>query len=154
MVYMPVVASLISSSPNLDINELRTTTSSPELVENLPIFLPSSLPPTLHPQLCTTGIAPGLLDKEIKLRIAQADDALAKIRCHRRVVTGLVLFKKLNVSGAGQKKNTQIRSLFKRFNNKTESAAERYCTARQALLNVNAEGNWRLRLQELRPEDI
>jgi len=36
------------------------------------------------------------------LRKAQADDALAELRRHRRTMTGLVIFKKLNVSGTGQ----------------------------------------------------
>lgn len=101
-----------------------------------------------------TGISPGLLDKEIKLRIAQADDALAEIRRQRRIVTGLVMFKKLNVSGSGQKKNTRIRSLFRRFNNKTEHVAERYRAAHQALLCADPDGDWQSRLQELHPEDI
>ena len=79
MVYMPCVASLLSSSPNHDIDELRTSSTS-ERVENILLFLPSQLPSTLHQQLRLTGITPGLLDKEVMLWIAQADDALAELR--------------------------------------------------------------------------
>jgi hypothetical protein len=153
MVYMPCVATLLPSSPN-DTFELHETASLSQHPENILLFLPSSLPPTLHPELRSTGVSPGLLEKEIKLRIGQADDALAELRRQRRVITGLVLFKKLNVSGTGQKKNTRIRTLFKRFSNKTERIAERYRHAYQALVAVDAEGDWSSRLRVLLPEDI
>jgi hypothetical protein len=154
MVYMPCVASLLSSSPNPDLNEIRTNTSSTERVENITLFLPSSLPTTLPPALREIGISPGLLEKEIKLRIAQADDALAELRRQRRIVTGLVLFKKLNISGTGQKKNTRLRTLFNRFRNTTERVAERYRTAHRVLTNMDPGGSWSTRLHVLRPEDI
>src|ERR1700689_4090239 len=105
-------------------------------------------------QLRVTGISPGLVEKETKLRLAQADDALAEIRRQRRIVTGLVIFKKLNVSGSGQKKNTRMRTLLKHFSNKTERAAERYWAARKALEGLDPNGTWQTRLQVLRPEDI
>jgi len=129
MVYMPYVASLLSSSPNPSFDEIRTDASSTEHVENITLFLPSSLPTTLPPALCAIGISPGLLEKEIKLCITQADDALAELRRQHHIVTGLVLFKKLNISGTGKKKNTRLRTLFKRFKNTTKCAAERYHTA-------------------------
>jgi len=147
MVYMPCVSSLLSSSLNPGLDEIRTDASSMERVENITLFLPSSLPTTLPPALHTIGISPDLLEKEIKLRIAQADDALAELRLQHRIVTGLVLFKKLNISGTGQKKNTHLRTLFKRFKNTTECAAERYCTAHCVLTNVDPEGSWRTHLQ-------
>ena len=99
MVYMPCVATLLSDTDKLD-----AAAVSSRHAENVPMFLPSCLPSTLHPQLGTTGISPGLLDKEIKLCVAQADDALAELCCLRHLVTGLVLFKKLNISGTSQKK--------------------------------------------------
>ena len=105
-------------------------------------------------QLRVTGISPGLVEKERKLRLAQADDALAEIRRQRRIVTGLVIFKKLNVSGSGQKKNTRMHTLFKRFSNKTERVAEHYRAAQTALEVLDPEGTWQTRLQVLRPEDI
>jgi hypothetical protein len=124
MVYMPCVASLLSSSPNPDLNEIRTNASSMERVENITLFPPSSLLTTLPLALREIGISPGLLEKEIKLCIAQADDALAELCRQRRIVTGLVLFKKLNISGTGQKKNTRLRTLFQRFGNTIKRIAE------------------------------
>jgi len=91
---------------------------------------------------------------EIRLRIAQADDALAEIRRQRRTLTGLVLFKHLHVSGTGQKKNTRIRTLFRRLGNKIERVAERYRAARRALEILDPDGTWRERLRVLRAEDI
>jgi hypothetical protein len=155
LVYMPCVASLLASSAinGFDINSPIPPLPS-ERVENMSLWLPSSLPTSMPAQLRTTGLSPGLLDKETKLRLAQADDALAEIRRQRRVVTGLVIFKKLNVSGSGQKKNTRMHSLFKRFSNKTERVAERYRAARKALEVLDPGGTWQTRLQVLRPEDI
>lgn len=154
MVYMPCVASLLSLSltDHIDGNEVRP---SPSLsVESMPLWLPSSLPASMPAQLRMTGLSAGLADKEARLRVAQADDALAEIRRQRRIVTGLVIFKHLNVSGMGQKKNTRIRTLFMRFNNKTERVAERYRAARAALEGLDPDGDWNIRLQILRPEDI
>jgi hypothetical protein len=47
-----------------------------------------------------------------------------------------------------------MRTLFKRFSNKTERAAERYRAARKALKGLDPNGTWQTRLQVLRPEDI
>lgn len=147
MVYMPCVASLVSSiSADGDTSESHA--------EDIPLFLPSSLPAILSHDIRTTGLTPGLMDTEKRLRLAQADDALAEVRDQRRTLTGLVIFKKLNVSGTGQKANTRVRTLFKRFNNKTVSAAERYRSARRALEVLDPDGDWKVRLQVLKPEDI
>ena len=54
----------------------------------------------------------------------------------------------------GQKKNTKMRTLFQRFNQKTLRAAERYRAARKALEVLDPGGDWQTRLQVLRPEDI
>lgn len=82
MVYMPCVATLLSSSHTtaLDSGHIEDAT---EKVENTSLWLPSSLPASLPLQLHATGISPGLIDKEIRLRVAQADDALAEIRQQR-----------------------------------------------------------------------
>lgn len=150
MVYMPCVASILSSTMDPDSSDDHPAVH----VENLPLYLPSSLPSSLPAQLCVTGLSPGLAEKEIRLRMAQADDALAEVCRQRRIVTGLVLFKKLHISGAGQRNNTRIRALFKRFSNKTERVAERYRAARRALEVLDPGGAWKERLRVLRAEDI
>jgi hypothetical protein len=154
MVYMPCVASILTPS-DPDAADSPSSTSLPhERVENKPLYLPSTLPATLPQQLRVTGLSPGLADKEIRLRIAQADDALAEIRRLRRVVTGLVIFKKLHVSGTGNAYNTRMRVLFQRFGHRTERVAERYRAARQALEGLDPDGSWQERLFVLRKEDI
>lgn len=146
MVYMPCVASLLVTTEG--------DGEPTDHAKNISLWLPSSLPTSLPSVLRTTGLSPGLLEKEAQLWLAQADDALAEIRRQRRIVTGLVIFKKLNISGTGQKKNTRMRALFKRFNNKTMRVADRYRAARSSLEVLDPEGSWRARLQVLRPEDI
>ncbi|KAG6823090.1 hypothetical protein H0H92_011430 [Tricholoma furcatifolium] len=116
--------------------------------EELPLYLPSSLPPVLRDQVSD------LAAKEERLRFAHADDALAEIRRHRRILSGLYQFKKLNVSGTGNRPNTRMYSLFKRFNNRIDHFASRYHLAYTALSNLNPSGIWKSRFQILKPEDI
>jgi hypothetical protein len=144
---MPGVVSLLPSFSNDD-GEAACE------AEAIPLWLPSSLPLSLPHQLHTTGMLPVLLEKEKHLLIAQADDALADICQQRRTMTGLMIFKKLNISDAGQKQNTRMHTLFKRFNNKTERVADRYRDARRALEILDPDGDWKIRLQVLHAEDI
>ncbi|KAH6903662.1 hypothetical protein BKA70DRAFT_1227593 [Coprinopsis sp. MPI-PUGE-AT-0042] len=114
------------------------------------LLLPSSLP-----QVFWTTI-PKMVEMERKLRIAQCDDALADIRRQRRIISGLWMFKKLNVSGQGNKPNTRIRGIYNRMNAKTERLAERYRAAHHALstIDVDPKASWRSRLQVLGPDDV
>ena len=75
-----------------------------------------------------------------------ADDALAEIRHHRRVIQGLWQFKRMNVSGTGNRPNTRMLNLYKWFNSKTERAAAKYRLARNAL-HVLDPGVGRIYLQ-------
>ena len=83
-----------------------------------------------------------------------ADDALAEIRHHRRVIQGLWQFKRMNVSGTGNRPNTRMLNLYKRFNSKTERAAAKYRSARNALHVLDPGGSWSKRLRELNKKDI
>ena len=104
LVYTPHVASLISqSSPQPETTSTTTNATLPTtLPENVPLFLPSALPPHLRalPELNE------ICRLERRLREPLADDALAEIRHHRRVIQGLWQFKRLNVSGTGNRPNT------------------------------------------------
>ena len=146
LAYTPHVASLISQTPPLT----ETTTSTLTLAENIPLFLPSSLPPDIRalPEL------EAICQMELRLREPQADDALAEIRHHRRVIQGLWQFKRLNVSGTGNRPNTRMLNLYKRFNGKTERAAAKYHSARKALAVLDPGGLWSERLRELNKKDI
>jgi hypothetical protein len=91
---------------------------------------------------------------ERRLREPQADDALAEIRRQRRVIQGLWLFKRLNVSGTGNRPNTRMIGLYKRFNNKTDRAAQKYRVAWRALGILDPSGSWSERLKELKSKDV
>ncbi|KDR65055.1 hypothetical protein GALMADRAFT_217693 [Galerina marginata CBS 339.88] len=155
LVYTPHVALLLSrppSAPNTTTPLPSSSTLSPSeaLPENMPLFLPSSLPVHIRalPEL------KAICQLERRLREAQAEDALAEVRRQRRVIQGLWLFKRLNVSGTGNRPNTKMITLYKCFNKKTERAAEKYRSAWRALCVLNPGGSWSTRFKELKKEDI
>ena len=140
--YTPTVATLLVS----DLANSGLPSPSFETPESTNLFLPSSLPSRLRDNPTIKKIAA----KELRLRIAQADDSLADIRHLRRLITGLTNFKKLNVSGTGNKPNTRMRTLHNRMMNKIDRSANRYIAARRALLSLDPTGgDWKERLQEL-----
>ena len=142
LAYTPTVAALLVS----DLTNSDLPSPSFETPESTNLFLPSSLPPNLRDNETIKKIAA----KELRLRIAQADDSLADIRRLHRLITGLTNFKKLNVSGAGNKPNTRMRTLHNRMMNKVDRSADRYIAARKALLSLDSSGgNWKDRLREL-----
>ena len=119
--------------------------------EDVPLFLPSSLSANFQ---SSPGFSKALAH-EIQLRIAQADDALADIRHHLRIISGLWRFKKVNISGTGNKPNTRMRSLFNRFNHRMRQSVLRYRAARSALLAANLEEqHWKDRLKDLKDSDV
>jgi hypothetical protein len=104
LVYMPHVASLIQGAPVADGNGGATSVPSDTYAENIPLFLPSSLPARIRalPEL------QDICNLERRLREPQADDALAEVRRQRRIIQGLWQFKRLNVSGTGNRPNTRM----------------------------------------------
>jgi len=123
LVYVPHVASLLSCM-QLPAEPGTYTASLPPnaLPENIALYLPSSLPSHIRalPEL------KDICQLEQRLREPQAEDALGEIRRQRRVIQGLWYFKKLNVSGTGNRPNTKMLTLYKHFENKTQQAAEKY----------------------------
>jgi hypothetical protein len=118
--------------------------------ESTPLYLPSSLPSRIS-QLPELKV---IREAEHRLREAQADDALANVRHLRRVIQGLWQFKKLNVSGTGNRPNTRMLSLWSRFDTKLQQAANRYNVAYTALKALDQNGTWKDRLKELKPSDL
>ena len=72
LAYTPTVATLLVS----DLTNSELPSPSFETPESTNLYLPSSLPPKLRDNATIKKIA----DKELRLRIAQADDSLADIR--------------------------------------------------------------------------
>jgi len=148
---MPQVASLLSQmEAPLETDACAAPAPPENFPENLPLFLPSAIPRHLR----TLPALHDISNLERRLREPQADDALAEVRRQRRVIQGLWQFKKLNVSGTGNKPNTKVISLYKRFDNKTKRFAQRYRTAWEALRVLDPNGAWSIRLQELKDNDI
>lgn len=147
-IYMPMVAQLrTSSAMAADDGEDEGTT---RITKDTNLSLPSALP--IH--LRSSEALHELISKEKRLRIAQADDALADIRRLRRVLTDVRQFRKLNVSGMGQKANTRMRALYDRFMSKIQRAAAGYRAARAALTVLDPEGDWSTRLLVLQDKHI
>ena len=144
LAYIPDIGSLVA-------NMASKLLSGSLAAEDVPLFLPSSLSPNFQsaPAFMKT------LGRETQLCIAQADDALADIRHHLRIISGLWLFKKVNISGTGNRPNTRMRSLFNRFNHRMRQSVLRYRAARSSLLAANLERqHWEDRLKDLKDSDV
>jgi hypothetical protein len=120
------------------------------LPEDVPLYLPSSLPTYIR----TLPELRAVCQLERRLREPYADDALAEVRRQRRVIQGLWQFKRLNVSGTGNKPNTRMIELYKHFDDKTKRAVERYRVAWHALRVLEPDGSWSSRLKELKDLDV
>jgi len=151
LVYVPHVASLLSRMQPPAEPGMYTASLPPDtLPENIPLYLPSSLPSHIQalPEL------EDICQLEQCLREPQAEDALAEIRRQRWVIQGLWHFKKLNISGTGNRPNTKMLTLYKCFENKTQRAAEKYRSAWHALGRLDPNGSWLGQLKELKKEHI
>lgn len=124
-------------------------------VWEVPLCLPSSLTTEQRRSYCT----PGLEEKERRLRIAQADDALDELRRVLRAVLALDTHRNRHTAGAGVAANTRMQSLLSKHRAKQRRIAERYRAARGALCLLDPEGaiaedGWGRRLQVLDDPDI
>lgn len=144
--HTPHAANLVAESTAVDENGLPRL----EMAENFPLFLPSSFPAHIR----SLSEMAQVCEMEKKLRYAQAEDALVEIRRQRRIVQGLWQFKRINVSGTGNRPNTRMLTSYNRINHKIERAAQKYRTARSALLALDPTGTWKDRFRDLRREDI
>ena len=128
-------SSNISSTPATASNVTPSPAQNPETTC---LFLPSSIPSSFW----TTGCIEGLVDKEQRLRLAQADDSLSELRRLLRISATLVDYKKNQIGGGSQKMNTRARALLSRFHDKKIRCAERYSNAYKALNILDPHGAW------------
>jgi hypothetical protein len=135
---MPQAASFIASM------------SIPEEAEKVPLYLPSSLPPHIRNQVELHDIC----EKERRLREAQADDSLAHIRRIRRVIQGMWQFKKISISGTGNRPNTRMLTTYQSLSNNIQKHAHIYRSAYTALKVLDPGGKWSHRLRPLLDKDI
>lgn len=151
-VYMPCIDQLLEAPPqNVTSHSLSSTpvslpssSSTSTHPEKIPLYLPSSIPSSLWGVGCSSS----LVDKERRLRLAQADDGLNELRRQLRISATLIDYKK-EQHGTSQRMATRTRSLLSRFHDKTHRAAERYTTAFNALNVLDPGGDWIIRLKPL-----
>jgi hypothetical protein len=98
-------------------------------------------------------LAGDLVEKEKRMRIAQADDALVELRRLLRISMGLSQYK-YSQAGFGQRANTRTRSLIQRYWAKVNRCADRYRAARSALVELDPTIDCLIRLQPLEASDI
>ncbi|KIL55654.1 hypothetical protein M378DRAFT_17763, partial [Amanita muscaria Koide BX008] len=147
LAYMPLVAPLLLTTGSIA-TDTDNTTSFVDRSETIPLHLPLSLPTSIQ------NAIPHITENESRLRKAQAEEALDNIRRGRRMITGLTQFKKLNISGAGNKPNTRMRTVYNQLQNRIQRAAARYRDAWAAVAKGEVDGPWCKRFRRLEPSDI
>lgn len=91
-----------------------------------------------------------LANKERRLRLGQADDALHEIRRLLRISSTILEFKR-GQHLASQKITTRTRDLINNFRAKTSAATDRYIAAYDALNKLDPDGDWALSFKALNP---
>jgi hypothetical protein len=142
LVYMPAVSEIRAHSTSTPSPSDRF--SRPELI---PLHLPSSLPVALRSTLTAD-----VFKKESRLRVAQADDALAELKKLLRITMGLWDYK--HTLGPSQGVSTRARTLITRFRDKVNRCADRYRATYSALKLLDPNGDWVFRLLELKAADV
>ncbi len=144
--------------------DLPEETDGPHSVLNLTalkvkLLLPSDLDPSTRLQCCSSA----LVQTEIRLRFAVAEDALRDLRKYLTVKKRLITYKIQHISGPGQGANTRARAVIDRFKSKIDLSAEKYRAARHALELLDQDGsktaelfniNWTSRFQPLTNQDL
>ena len=95
-----------------------------------------------------------LLDKEIRLRKAQADDALHHVQRQVRIWMGLIHYKQVQVDGPGQQSNTRARNLISRLSGKLDCYASRYDRTPKIVIAAHPDDAWKMKYLPLNKEDI
>lgn len=128
----------------------RKSPADPHRPEHAHLWLPSAIPKNMWLSACL----PGLPEKEKRLRVAQADDALADLRRQLRVSATVRDFKRVNIGGTSQREGTRTNIVLDRFRQKIERTKARYRAAYAALAQLDPGGEWTARLQELKEDDV
>lgn len=137
---MPIVSRKVATDP--------TSTRNPRHVATTPLFLPSALSRPDREIGCNRG----LVDTEVKLRMAQCRDALEEIRVMIHVRMRLIQYKKYEVRHVGP--NTRCNALIKSHDSKLNRMVTKYRRAWKAVVALIGEGDWQLDLKDLKQEDL
>lgn len=85
VLYMPIVTTFLAKDDDGDDSDAQNESDPPAILpENVRLWMPSEVPSDKR----TAGLATGLVQKEERLRIAEADDALHQVcgRFHPELV--------------------------------------------------------------------
>ncbi|KAI0055075.1 hypothetical protein BV25DRAFT_1816134 [Artomyces pyxidatus] len=148
--YMPGSLTVVNAESSASAAVETSRPALAEKAENLKLWLPSELSESLR----VAGCSAGLVDKEVRLRTAQADDALHQIRRQLRLRLAWVHEKKIHIDGPGQGAMTRSHATLKRVNEKLQRFVAKYRRARAALVILSPGGSWEAQLRVLADEDI
>ena len=144
-IYMPGVLQYRIDGSATTSPSLSSASDHPEDAE---IWLPSHIPAQHHDVVCMSGLP----EIEVRLREAQAYDALDKVRNTLKVKSRMIEFKNRNVRG--QREGLKSRSVIDSIHEKARMAADRYRRARVAKMFLSGPGDWEAILQVLEDKDI
>ena len=117
-------------------------------VEHEPLWLPSALPENHLKHNCDKN----LTAIESRLRRAQCEDTLDKIRSLQRGRLSFISFRNRNIRHQGP--NTRAQDTLNRLEDKSNALAVKYRMARAALLKLVGPGDWENQLRELNHGDL
>lgn len=158
-VYMPGLAqyqatggtSTPSTTSQISTNNPHPTDSAPRNTSNpedIDIWLPSQIPLPQRSQVCQAGLA----EIEDRIRTAQCFDVLEVVRHVLKIKTRMVAFKNKNVRG--QRQSTRSRTIIDQVHERARHAAEKYCAAHAAKLELSGLGDWQNVLRVLNDSDV
>ncbi|KAJ7147747.1 hypothetical protein C8R46DRAFT_917759 [Mycena filopes] len=120
-----------------------------ELVEDVPLMLPSALSPT---ERAGGGCVDGLLAVEDSMRAAQCRTSLPRLRNQLHMKSRLLLYKKHNSRHQGM--NTRSRTIVARNESKIRLHSEKFQMAWQARLRIANGDRSKVGWPQLKKEDI
>ncbi|KAJ7177592.1 hypothetical protein C8R46DRAFT_1212338 [Mycena filopes] len=142
-VYMPGAAAAIAAS-----EAARDADAPAPKAERIKLFMPSQMPASADG---LRGCVKGLLDMEAKLRVAQCNNSLVKLRARLHAKHHFIMFRNEHVTG--QIQSTKARTLIGQIGERVEACAVKYRHARRSLITLSGEAH-AARFRELRPEDV
>ncbi|KAH7904723.1 hypothetical protein BJ138DRAFT_1138468 [Hygrophoropsis aurantiaca] len=147
--YMPgVVRRLRDGDDNgVSSNDNDLGSDSDRDIPSKPECTPLRLPSSISSSLWSAEFLEGLVQKERRLRLAQAHDALCELRQNLQMWSTLKHYKQTQIGGISQKANTRARALLTHF-------WEKVVPARSALVVLDPNGSWINQLLVLKDTDI
>ncbi|KAF9032445.1 hypothetical protein BJ165DRAFT_1535134 [Panaeolus papilionaceus] len=143
-VYMPGLQQFLMDGSKKSSEPIHLATNP----EDHTLWLPSKISQEHRKSVCT----PNLHQIEERLRTAQCQSSLEKLRHVLRIKSHLTKFKSKNM--CGQREGTRSRAIIERVLSRAKSSAARYWHAREMKLALSGPGDWEKELQPLLDDDI